>query len=396
MKHVLGITYDNNIPYLLGVYKELFREQDPVEVIISKATELFTNQWLKEEFDMQIGATKYERTADRKTYSCGYYRRRLVTSRGALILNVPRARNMSIEYSLFEKYKRYTPEIEQVIIESILLGHSTRKARRFFEKIFGEDVISQQLASNILRRYDSELEKWKGRKIDKKVKILVIDAIHLKGAIMGLKMAKPVLFAYVVYEDGEEEILDFEIARSESKNNWLLFLSKLYWRGLSDVELIVSDDNGGIKDAVAMLWPNSKHQFCIFHFLQNFDKKTESLRPKLREQIKVDVRDLFKAKDKQEFERRLTAFMRKYKQIQEHKTIKYLLEHMEDITQFYSMPKCMQPIARTTNRLERTFEEIRRRVKIFGRFPNSNSCRRWLFALIAEGLLPKFKGVSHA
>ena len=80
MKHVLGITYDNNIPYLWGVYKELFQEQDPVEVIISKATELFTNQWLKEEFDMQVGAAKYERTAERKSYSCGYYRRRLVTS----------------------------------------------------------------------------------------------------------------------------------------------------------------------------------------------------------------------------------------------------------------------------------------------------------------------------
>ena len=162
------------------------------------------------------------------------------------------------------------------------------------------------------------------------------------------------------------------------------------------MELIVSDDNGGIRDAVAMLWPNAKHQLCVFHFLKNFDKKTESLRPKLREQIKKDIRGLFKAKDKREFEQRLMAFMRNYKQIQEHKAIKYMLEHIEDITQFYSMPKCMQAIARTTNRLERTFGKIRRRVKIFGRFANSNSCRRWLFALIAEGLLPNFKGVSHA
>ena len=396
MRHVAGNTYDNNLPYLWAVFKQLFYQQHPVEIIFSKALELFANQWLKEEFYLQVGAAKYQRSPNRKAYSCGYYRRKLISSKGSIILNVPRARNMSIEYCLFEKYKRYTPEIEQIIAQSILLGHSTRKARAFFKKILGDDAISQQLATNILRKYDFELERWKNRKIDRKVKILVVDAMYLKGAIWGIKSAKPVLFAYGVYEDGTGEILDFEPARSESSNNWLIFLGRLYHRGLSNVELIVSDDSASISDAIAMLWPTSKHQLCLFHFLRNFDKKTYDLDKKLRRNLKTDLQEVFKAEDIGAFQQRLSIFLRKYRFLQQHKAIKYLLEHLEQLTQFYSMPKHMQAIAKTTNRLERIFKEIKRRVKAFGRFPNSNSCRRWLFALIVEELIPKFREVSHA
>ena len=40
------------------------------------------------------------------------------------------------------------------------------------------------------------------------------------------------LSACAVYKDGTEEVLDFEISSSESINNWLLFLNKLLFRGL--------------------------------------------------------------------------------------------------------------------------------------------------------------------
>ncbi|MDO8524895.1 MAG: transposase, partial [Candidatus Omnitrophota bacterium] len=47
-------------------------------------------------------------------------------------------------------------------------------------------------------------------------------------------------------------------------------------------------------------------------------------------------------------------------------------------------PREYWTIAKTTNRLERNFEELKRRIKPFRRFPNSGSCKRWLYALITE------------
>ena len=153
-----------------------------------------------------------------------------------------RAEKMKLKFSLFDRYKRYTKDFEEIVLNSLLLGHSTRKARIFFKKVLGKEPISYQFASSLLRKFDSEVEKWKKRRIDKEAacqrqvrlwrKVLVLDALHLKGSITAVKRAKPVLSACAVYKDGTEEVLDFEISSSESINNWLLFLNKLLFRGL--------------------------------------------------------------------------------------------------------------------------------------------------------------------
>ena len=191
-----------------------------------------------------------------------------------------RAEKMKLKFSLFDRYKRYTKDFEEIVLNSLLLGHSTRKARIFFKKVLGEDSIPHQFASSLLRKFDSEIEKWKKRRIDKEVEVLVLDALHLKGSIAAVKRAKPVLFAYAVYKDGKEEVLDFEIATSESVNNWLLFLNKLYYRGLTNPKFIVRDDNEGLKQAIAIVFPNSIQQYCIYHLMENFKKKLKNLKNK--------------------------------------------------------------------------------------------------------------------
>ena len=351
--------------------------------------------WLKEEFKLQIGADYYERTPTRLDYSLGYYKRRLITKRGILKLDVPRAEKMKLKFSLFERYKRYSKDFEEIVLSSLLLGHSTRKAKAFLKKILGENTISHQFASSLLRKFDLEIEKWKERKIDKEVEILVLDALYLKDSITAIKRAKPILFAYAVYKDGDEEVLDFEIASSESINNWLLFLNRLFFRGLQAPRFIVRDDNECLKQAIAIVWSDSIQQYCVYHLIENFKKKLKNLKNKqLKEKILYHLKWLYEAKDKQEFLNWLNKFLKIFKSYKNHPAFKYLLTHLEETLQFYKLPYSLRPIAKTTNRLERLFEEIKRRVKVFSRFPNSLSCQRWLYALITEGLIPKYRGLA--
>jgi len=395
MDTVKGIIFDNNLLYRWGFFKEIYRQQHPVEVVFDEWLRNFYNMWLKEEFKLQVGADYYERTPTRLDYSLGYYKRRLITKRGILRLDVPRAEKMKLEFSLFEKHKRYSKDFEEIVLNSLLLGHSTRKARVFFKKVLGEDPISHQFASSLLRKFDSEIEKWKKRRIDKEVEVLVLDALHLKGSIAAVKRAKPVLFAYAVYKDGKEEVLDFEIATSESVNNWLLFLNKLYYRGLTNPKFIVRDDNEGLKQAIAIVFPNSIQQYCIYHLMENFKKKLKNLKnKKLKDKVLSYLKWLYEAEDKEEFLRWLNKFLIIFKSYKNHPAFKYFLTHLEETLQFYKLPYSLRPIAKTTNRLERLFREIRRRVKVFSRFPNSLSCQRWLYALITEGLIPKYRGLA--
>ncbi|MBU1147391.1 MAG: transposase, partial [Candidatus Omnitrophica bacterium] len=45
-------------------------------------------------------------------------------------------------YTLFKKFKRKTEDFEEVVIETLIKGHSSRKASRFFARLFGKNTIS--------------------------------------------------------------------------------------------------------------------------------------------------------------------------------------------------------------------------------------------------------------
>lgn len=81
--------YTGNITQRMSVFKEIYRAQHPVEVVIDEWLKRFCNKWLEEEFHMHVRAGRYERTPKRLDYSNGYYRRRLATARGVVQLSVP-------------------------------------------------------------------------------------------------------------------------------------------------------------------------------------------------------------------------------------------------------------------------------------------------------------------
>lgn len=210
----------------------------------------------------------------------------------------------------------------------------------------------------------------------------MLDAVALKGAIQHLKRATPVLFAYAVYPDGTEEVLDFEIEHGESTNAWSKFCQRLYERGLTDIKLIVRDDSDAIGNAIALCWPKASDQQCVFHILNNFTKKLTGHKDK--RQIIYYASWLYEAQSEEEFYRWLIKFRNRYKQYQYHMAFRYLFGKIYQSIKYFELPKEYWSIAKTTNRLERFFEELKRRIKVFRRFPNSASCKRWLYALITE------------
>jgi transposase-like protein len=389
---LFGVDFYGNINHRKSYFKQIFDSHEEPEIVIEDWLRKFCNTWLREEFYLQAKAERYQRAKERIDYGNGYYRRRILTAKGRFDVFVPRGRGKKYRYTLFERYKRYSRELEDLIIDSLLLGHSTRDAKRFFDEMLGQNSISHALASKVFRVYDLEVSSWKNRKIEKEVAVLVLDAVHLKGAITGLKRAKPVLCAYCIYADGSEELIDFEPAQHESSESWHRFCGRLYMRGLTKVKFAVRDDLEQIAQAITTYWPKAIQQYCVFHLMQNFVKKLKGLKDK--RMIINDTSALYEAKDKQQFYGLVNRFMAKHRQYKHHLAFKYLYGHLEDTTQFYTLPEAFQAAAKTTNRLERLFKEIKRRVKAFGRFPNTLSCKRWLYALIKEGLTPQYRRIE--
>jgi len=353
-----------------------------VEVKIDEFLKKFCNRWLQEEFTLQSGAERYERNDKRTDRRNGHYRRRLLTSRGRIDLRVPRGERKTYKYKLFERNKRKTKGFEDIVVDALLKGHSSRKASQFFGNMFGAGTISHQAAISALKKYDSELEIWKKEKIENNAVVLVLDAVHLKGVIPHLKYAKPVLFAYAVYADGREKVIDFELAQGESSNVWYRFCQKLSDRGLTNARLVVHDDNAAIGSAVSYVWPHALDQQCVFHILKNFCKKLTGCKDKRK--LLDDASDLYKVGSEEEFYKLAVAFKNTWAKHRKHPALKYLFKMMPDSIKYFALPKRFWRIAKTSNRLERLFEELKRRIKVFRRFPNPQSCKRWLYALLKE------------
>ena len=58
--------------------------------LVRKTVQETLNALLDEEADEMVGAERYERTAGREAYRSGHYRRKLVTTSGEVVLDVPK------------------------------------------------------------------------------------------------------------------------------------------------------------------------------------------------------------------------------------------------------------------------------------------------------------------
>lgn len=80
------------------------------------------------------------------------------------------------------------------------------------------------------------------------------------------------LAAYVVVginDAGRKEVLTVEIGENESSKYWLGVLNRLKNRGVQDILLLCLDGLSGLKEAVAMAFPEMEHQRCIVHMVCN-------------------------------------------------------------------------------------------------------------------------------
>ncbi|MDP2929146.1 MAG: IS256 family transposase [Candidatus Omnitrophota bacterium] len=356
--------------------------QDKVEVVLDEFLRQFCNSWLESEYDIQSGRERYQRSGAELDYRAGHYARSIITGRGVIELSVPRGAKGKYKYTLFNRFKRRTEKFEDIVVDALLKGHSSRKASRFFASMFGKSTISHQAAVQTLRRFDYAVGHWKARPIRDDALILVLDAVPLKGAIQDIKRATPVLFAYAIYPDGSEDVLDFEIEHGESTNAWSKFCQRLYERGLKNVKLVVHDDCAAIGNGIALCWPKALDQQCVFHILNNFAKKLKGYSDKHK--IIDDVSWLYETISEEEFYRWLIKFKAKYKKYDHHAAFKYFFGKVYQSIRYFNLPREYWTIAKTSNRLERFFEELKRRIKVFRRFPNSGSCKRWLYALLIE------------
>jgi len=330
---------------------------------------------------VSVGCDRYKRSDGRKGYRNGSYVRDLLTTYGWIVgLVVPRLRKGRIESEVLERYKRRQRQVDLVLLEAFLLGHSTRKTVRWFKRLFGGSV-SPQTVSNIVKELDHQVQQFHRRLFGDDYRFLYLDGIWLTLS-KPVKVKKVLLVALGVRRDGSSELLSFQLAGSESESWWWGFLSDLKQRGLrgNNLEVIVSDEAKGLVKAIQALYPRVPHQLCTFHKANDIGQHLVDRRH--HHYIISDALHVFEGETETEVGQRLKAFCEKWSS-KEPKAVRNFVRGLECCLMYLKYPDPLRTMLKTNNPIERYLQELRRRIIPMRSFNNSKSAERIIYGLIA-------------
>ena len=229
--------------------------------------EAVLNQVLQAQATEYVKAEPYERTEERAGYRNGTRDRALTTRVGALTLEVPQFRNGKLQTDMFERYQRSEQALIVTLMEMSVNGVSTRKIKNITRELCGVE-FSKSTVSDMLKGLDPVVHEWVERPLGT-YPFLIVDAIVIKVRKGGRVWSRSMLMATGVNSEGIREVLGLRLADSEKEDSWRDFFRWLKGRGLTGVDLVVSDDHGGLVNAVAVEFQGSSWQRCQTHFTKN-------------------------------------------------------------------------------------------------------------------------------
>ena len=337
---------------------------------------------LEAQMTEHVGAAPYERSATRTGHRNGHKPRMLRTRVGALNLLVPQDREGTFSTRLFSRYQRNEKALCLALMEMYVEGVSTRKVKDITEALCGTS-FSKSLVSSLAGSLDAELEAWRSRPLEGEAyPYLLVDARYEKARVGGRVVSQGVLIVSAVREDGLREILGVEVADTESEATYQELFRSLKRRGLSGVELVVSDDHSGLKAAVLRQFQGASWQRCQVHYARNLLGMVGHAR---RKELAADLRGIFAAADREVALDLASSVAEKWRGKGQEKVAERLEEHVEECLACLSFPEGHRRRIRTTNGLERFNQELKRRsTRVVRIFPNSNSCLRLVTALAVE------------
>jgi transposase-like protein len=347
---------------------------------LREIVERVLQEMLEAQMTQHIGAAPYERTERRTGQRNGHKPRMLRTRVGTLNLLVPQDREGTFSTRLFCRYQRNEKALTLALMEMYVEGVSTRKVKEVTEELCGTS-FSKSLISSLASALDSELEAWRDRRLEAEAyPYLFVDARYEKVRVDGRVLNQGVLIVSGVRDDGFREILGVEIADTESEATYQELFRSLKRRGLKSVELVVSDDHGGLKAAIARHFQGATYQRCQVHYARNLLGMVGHAR---RKELAEGLRGVFAAPSR-EVALRLASELAARWRVSHPRVAELLEEHIEECLSCLAFPESHRKRIRTTNGLERLNQEIKRRTRVVRIFPNRTSCLRLVSALAVE------------
>ena len=338
---------------------------------------------IDEEVAAFLQRARYERTAQARGSRNGARPRRIQTAEGELEVAIPQIRNCAERF-----VPRIIPDTKVAIrtrpLEALIIGAYVRGlSDRDIESLVAEaglGTVSKSAVSRICQELRDRYKAFRARSLaEVDLLVLFADAIYLPTRPSGAK--EGVLVAWGYTWDGRRVLLDVCLGQRERHEDWLDLGRNLTRRGLRAPALVVSDGAPGLIRAIEELWPDADRQRCAVHRLRNILAKLPK-DPALQARVRAAYwAALDEADSRQVGEDRLRAVVAEL-EAKYPSAAACLADDLPALTVHLDYPLHLRGRLRSTNLLERSLEEVRRRAKVIGRFPGETSCLSLCWAVL--------------
>ena len=187
-------------------------------------------------------------------------------------------------------------------------------------------------------------------------------------------------------------LLSVSLGMRESFEDWQAFGRDLISRGLGAPMLIVADGAPGLVKAIEQCWPASDRQRCCVHRARNLYAKVPD---RERERVKHAYwQALDDAISETDAKRRLQALVDELDTGGFTAAARCLAEDLDALVAHLRYPVRHRRRWRSTNLLERSLGEVKRRTEVMGRFPGETSCLTLVWAVLDLLITHQTNGIN--
>jgi putative transposase len=351
---------------------------------------LIIQRAVEDEFDAWLGRARYERRPEYqrglRNYESGLRNglrpRRVQTAEGELAVEIPQVREAAETFAskLFPGTPKLlrTEPLKALVIGAFVRGLSMRDVESLCEQA-GLGKLSKSTASRICEELRERFEAFKRRDLyGTHLVALFLDATFISVRPSGPK--EGVLVAWGFTADGERVLLQVMLGMRESYEDWQALGRDPIARGLGAPMLIVADGAPGLIKAIEHCWPASDRQRCCVHRARNlYAKLPERERARVKQAYWQALDDAINANDAKQ---RLNALVDDLDKGGYTAAAKCLADDLDALVVHPRYPTRHRRRWRSTNLLERSLGEVKRRTKVMGRFPGEDSCLTSVWAVL--------------
>jgi putative transposase len=351
---------------------------------------LIIQRAVEDEFDAWLGRARYERRPEYqrglRNYDGGlrngFRPRKVQTAEGELEVAIPQVREAAETFAskLFPRTPKLlrTEPLKALVIGAFVRGLSMRDVESLCEQA-GLGKLSKSTASRICEELRERYEAFKRRDLyEIRLVALFLDATFIAVRHDGPK--EGVLVAWGFTEQGERVLLSVTLGMRESYEDWQALGRDLIARGLGAPMLIVADGAPGLIKAIEQCWPASDRQRCCVHRARNlYAKLPERARERVKHAYWQALDDAISASDAKQ---RLQALVDELDKHGYTAAAKCLADDLDALVVHLRYPPRHRRRWRSTNLLERSLGEVKRRTKVMGRFPGEQSCLTLVWAVL--------------